>query len=74
MLLWPIQRIVRVLPDSDAVPLMRKLVSRYLQFYGSSSPELGEPYVLLAESLFEEFMFGSVDAAKEMDELREEEG
>ena len=49
---------------------MRKLVSRYLQFYGSSSPELGEPYVLLAESLFEDFMFGSVDAAKEIDELR----
>ena len=60
----------RNLPLSDAVPLMRKLVSRYLQVYGSSSPELGEPYVLLAESLFGDFMFGSVDAAKEIDELR----
>lgn len=60
----------RNLPGSDAVPLMRKLVNRYLQVYGSSSPELGEPYVLLAESLFGDFMFGSVDAAKEIDELR----
>jgi len=60
----------RNLPDSGAVPLMRKLVSRYLQVYGSSSPELGEPYVLLAESLFGDFMFGSVDAAKEIGELR----
>ncbi|MEC8544733.1 MAG: hypothetical protein VXY89_14390, partial [SAR324 cluster bacterium] len=60
----------RNLPLSDAVPLMRKLVSRYLQFYGSSSPELGEPYVLLAESLHEDFIRGSVDAAREIDELR----
>lgn len=60
----------RNLPDSDAVPLMRKLVSRYLQFYGSFSSELGEPYLLLAESLHEDFMSGSVDAAKEIDELR----
>ena len=60
----------RNLPDSDAVPLMRKLVSRYLQLYGSSSSELGEPYLLLAESLHEDFMSGSVDAAKEIDELR----
>lgn len=60
----------RNLPDSDAVPLMRKLVRRYLQFYGSSSSELGEPYVLLAESLHEDFMQGSVDAAREIDELR----
>ena len=60
----------RNLPISDAVPLMRKLVSRYLQFYGSSSSELGEPYVLLAESLHEDFIRGSVDAAKEIDELR----
>lgn len=60
----------RNLPDSGAVPLMRKLVSRYLQFYGSSSPELGEPYVLLAESLHRDFMQGSVDAAKEIDQLR----
>ena len=60
----------RNLPDSDAVPLMRKLVSRYHQFYGSSSPELGEPYVLLAESLHEDFIRGSVDAAREIDELR----
>ena len=60
----------RNLPNSDAVPLMRKLVSRYLQFYGSSSSELGEPYVLLAESLHEDFMQGSVDAAREIDELR----
>ena len=60
----------RNLPGSDAVPLMRKLVSRYLQLYGSSSSELGEPYVLLAESLHEDFMQGSVDAAREIDELR----
>ena len=60
----------RKLPDSDAIPLMRKLVSRYLQFYGSSSSELGEPYALLAESLHEDFMRGSVDAAIEIDELR----
>ena len=60
----------RNLPLSDAVPLMRKLVSRYLQVYGSSSPELGEPYVLLAESLHGDFISGSVDAAKEIDELR----
>jgi len=60
----------RNLPGSDAVPLMRKLVNRYLQVYGSSSPELGEPYVLLAESLHRDFISGSVDAAKEIDELR----
>ena len=60
----------RNLPSSDAIPLMRKLVNRYLQFYGSSSPELGEPYVLLAESLHEDFIRGSVDAAREIDELR----
>ena len=60
----------RNLPSSDAIPLMRKLVNRYLQFYGLSSPELGEAYVLLAESLHEDFMRGSVDAAREIDELR----
>ncbi len=55
---------------ADAEPLMRKLVRRYLNLYGEGSFELGEPYTLLAEALYQEYKLGSIDAAREINAIR----
>lgn len=54
---------------ADAEPLMRKLVRRYLNLYGEGSFELGEPYTLLAEALYQEYKLGSIDAAREINAI-----
>ena len=58
------------LPDTSAEPLMRKLVDRYLRLYGPDSVELGEPYTLLAESLYNHYREGASEAAAEINKLR----